>query len=141
MTDARKEYWQNVFVIYDKEAENSIKVSQLEKYLKAVGLVVERKELNLILDEYASENKDKITFEDVWSKFSSKPTIQDDEIIEAFKTFSPSGKINKEEIKYILMSLGDKISEEEVNDFFRYFKGDKDEIDYKEFLERYGINI
>ena len=62
MTDSRKEYWHDVFILYDKECDGKINISQLEKYLKAVGVIVERRELNGILDEYRNSGIEKVSF-------------------------------------------------------------------------------
>lgn len=138
--DDKKQFWQNVFILYDKENEDKINLSQLDKYLRAVGLVIERRELNAVIDEFNGAGTTKLDFSTIWNKFSEKPPITDEEIVEAFKTFSPSGKISKEELKFIFTNLGDKISEKEVQDFFKHFTGNDEEIDYQEFLNRYGIS-
>ena len=49
-------------------------------------------------------------------------------------------EINKEELKYIMTNLGDKISEEEAETILSNFKIENGEIDYMEFLNKYNIN-
>ncbi len=58
-------------------------------------------------------------------------------ILKAFQHFDVdnSGKINVEEIKHVLTFLGDIMSEEEVNKFFKSVEIDKNGyLDYREFI-------
>ena len=61
----------------------------------------------------------------------------EDIILKAFQHFDVdnSGKINVEEIKHVLTFLGDIMSEEEVNKFFKSVEIDKNGyLDYREFV-------
>ena len=58
-------------------------------------------------------------------------------ILKAFQHFDVdnSGKINVEEIKHVLTFLGDIMSEDEVNNFFKSVEIDKNGyLDYREFI-------
>ena len=67
--------------------------------------------------------------------------ISNEEIIDAFKAFDKNGKISKEELKYVMTNLGDKIKEEDADKLLSNFKMDEQgNLDYKEFLSKYGIN-
>ena len=58
-------------------------------------------------------------------------------ILKAFQHFDVdnSGKINVEEIKHVLTFLGDIMTEEEVNKFFKSVDIDKNGyLDYREFI-------
>ena len=58
-------------------------------------------------------------------------------ILKAFQHFDVdnSGKINVEEIKHVLTFLGDIMSEDEVNKFFKSVEIDKNGyLDYREFV-------
>ena len=58
-------------------------------------------------------------------------------ILKAFQHFDVdnSGKINVEEIKHVLTFLGDIMSEEEGNKFFKSVEVDKNGyLDYREFI-------
>ena len=81
----------------------------------------------------------RITFEELYNLFSSLDSITNEDIINAFKVFDKNGKINKEELKYIMTILGDKLSEEEAEKLLSHFKIENGEIDYNEFLTKYNI--
>ena len=135
----KKQYWQDLFVLYDKQKNGTITTQQLPKYLSSAGVVVDKKEIVEITNKYNKTGE--MTFDDVWICFGNNDTITEDDIKEAFAVFDKGGKINKEELEYVLMNLGDKISEEEAKKFFSHFKIDNEgNIDYVEILNKYGIH-
>ena len=125
--------------LYDKKHKGTITTQQLPKYLSSAGVVVDKKEIIEVTNKYNKTSE--MTFDDVWNCFGNNDTITEDDIKEAFAVFDKGGKINKEELEYVLMNLGDKISEEEAKKFFSYFNiDDEGNIDYVEFLNKYGIH-
>ena len=61
-------------------------------------------------------------------------------VIEAFNYFdiNNNGQINLNDIKRVLTTFGDKMSEQEFNDIFKAFNKDlvtKDNINYMNFIE------
>ena len=76
----------------------------------------------------------------IWQNFKDCKVITDQEIIEAFKAFDKDGKINKEELKYVMTNLGDKIKDEEAEKLLSKFQIDeKGNLDNEEFLSEYII--
>ena len=135
----KKQYWQDLFVLYDKKHKGAITTQQLPKYLSSAGVVVDKKEITEVTNKYNATGE--MTFDDVWNYFGNNDTITEDDIKEAFAVFDKGGKINKEELEYVLMNLGDKISEEEAKKFFNHFNIDNEgNRDYVEFLNKYGIH-
>ena len=138
----KQEFWREMFVLFDKEDNNYINLDLLKKYLSAVGVLIDLKELYKKLEEFDPEKNRKFTFEMIWNNFKDCKVITNDEIIEAFKAFDKDGKINKEEIKYVMTNLGDKIKDEEADKLLSNFKLDEQgNLDYKEFLNKYGIDV
>jgi calmodulin len=64
----------------------------------------------------------------------------DDEIISAFATFDneKNGSIDAEELRRILTSMGDKMSDSEVDDLIKDAGGGSS-IDYKEFVKAFNV--
>ena len=93
------------------------------------------------LEEFDPDKIRQFTFEQIWNNFKECKVISNDEISDAFKAFDKNGKINKEELKYVMTNLGDKISDEDADKLLSNFKvDDQGNLDYKEFLSKYGIN-
>ena len=134
-------FWKEMFVLFDKEDNNYLTLDELKKYLQAVGVLITNKELYKMLEEFDPEKKRQFTFEKIWTNFKDCKVISDEDIVEAFKAFDKNGKISKEELKYVMTNLGDKIKEEDADKLLSNFQvDDQGNLDYKEFLGKYGIN-
>ena len=137
----KEEFWKEMFVLFDKEDTNYLTLDGLKKYLQAVGVLITNKELYKMLEEFDPEKKRQFTFEKIWTNFKDCKVISDEDIVEAFKAFDKNGKISKEELKYVMTNLGDKIKEEDADKLLSNFQvDDQGNLDYKEFLGKYGIN-
>ena len=139
MNDEKINFWKEIFVLFDKDFNGKINVNLLPKYLNSVGVVIEKKDLIEKISEIENENKNFVNFDEIWNMFNEYPIVTNEDIINAFKTFDKNWKINKEELKYFLTNLGNKITEEEAEKIFKLFKIENDEIDYQEFLNKYEI--
>ena len=137
----KEEFWKEMFVLFDKEDNNYLTLELLKKYLSAVGVLIELKDLYKKIDEFDPQKNRKFTFDQIWQNFKDCKVITDQEIVEAFKVFDKEGKINKEELKYVMTNLGDKITEKEAEKLLSNFQVDEQgNLDYKEFLSKYGID-
>ena len=89
--------------------------------------------------EQVKENKIENKIENIEQNNNDFYFNENDEnmILKAFQHFDVdnSGKINVEEIKHVLTFLGDIMSEDEVNKFFKSVEIDKNGyLDYREFV-------
>ena len=137
----KEEFWKEMFVLFDKQDNNYLTLDKLKKYLQAVGVLITNKELYKMLEEFDPEKKRQFSFEQIWNNFKDCKVITNDEIIEAFKAFDKNGKISKEELKYVMTNLGDKIKDEVADKLLSNFQvDDQGNLDYKAFLNKYGVN-
>ena len=139
MNDEKINFWKEIFVLFDKDFDGKIDINLLQKYLNSVGVIIEKKDLIEKISEIDPEKKGLVNFDEIWNFFNEFPVVTNDDIKNAFKTFDKNGKISKEELKYFLTNLGNKITEEEAEKIFKLFKIENDEIDYQEFLNKYEI--
>ena len=138
----KEEFWREMYVLFDKNDNNYLNLDSLKKYLSAVGVLIDNKELYKKLEEFDPNKNRKFTFDQIWENFKDCKVISDEEIIEAFKAFDKDGKISKEELKYVMTNLGDKIKEEDADKLLSNFQVDEQgNLDYKEFLNKYGIQV
>ena len=137
----KEEFWKEMFVLFDKQDNNYLTLDELKKYLQAVGVLITNKELYKMLEEFDPKKKRQFSFEQIWNNFKDCKVITNDEIIEAFKAFDKNGKISKEELKYVMTNLGDKIKDEVADKLLSNFQvDDQGNLDYKAFLNKYGVN-
>ena len=139
MNDEKINFWKEIFVLFDKDFDGKIDINLLQKYLNSVGVIIEKKDLIEKISEIDPEKKGFVNFDEIWNFFNEFPVVTNDDIKNAFKTFDKNGKISKEELKYFLTNLGNKITEEEAEKIFKLFKIEGDEIDYQQFLNKYEI--
>ena len=138
----KEEFWREMFVLFDKNDNNYLTLDSLKKYLSAVGVLIELKELYKKLEEFDPNKNRQFTFDMIWNNFKDCKVINEQEIVDAFKAFDKDGKINKEELKYVMTNLGDKIKETDADKLLSNFQVDEQgNLDYKEFLNKYGIQI
>ena len=138
----KEEFWKDMFLLIDKNNNNYLSLELLNKFLSSVGVVIESKEMHKKLEEIDPEKKRNFTFEVIWNNFKDYKVITNNDIVEAFKAFDKDGKINKEELKYVMTNLGDKIKDEEADKLLSYFKVDENgNLDYKEFLNKYKVKV
>ena len=138
---SKEEFWKEMFVLFDKEDNNYLTLDELKKYLQAVGVLITNKELYKMLEEFDPDKKRQFTFDKIWDNFKDCKIISNEDIIDAFKAFDKNGKISQEELKYVMTNLGDKIKEEDADKLLSNFQVDSEgNLDYKEFLGKYGIN-
>ena len=137
----KEEFWKEMYILFDKEDKGYLTLDELKKYLQAVGVLITNKELYKMLEEFDPDKIRQFSFEKIWNNFKDYKVISNDEIIDAFKAFDKNGKISKEELKYVMTNLGDKIKEEDADKLLSNFQvDDQGNLDYKEFLGKYGIN-
>lgn len=140
--EEKKKNLSDLFLLYDKERKGKIYTKQLAKFVSSAGLVVERKELIDIINKYDKDCNGEMTFDDVYNSFSKYNALTDEEIVNAFKVFDKDGTISKDELKYVMTNLGDKITEAEAEKLLSNFKIDNNgNINYKDFLNTYNIQI
>ena len=138
----KEEFWREMFVLFDKNDNNYLTLDSLKKYLSAVGVLIELKELYKKLEEFDPNKNRQFTFDMIWNNFKDCKIINEQEIVDAFKAFDKDGKINKEELKYVMTNLGDKIKDADAEKLLSNFQvDDQGNLDYKEFLNKYGINV
>ena len=141
MHDIEKEiFWREMFVLFDKEDKNYLTIDLLKKFLSSVGVLIELKDFYKKQVVFYPEKHRKFTFDMIWQIFKDYKVITDHYIVEAFKDFDKNGKIKKEELKYVMTNLGDKIKDEEAEKLLSKFQIDeKGNLDNEEFLSEYII--
>ena len=135
--------YKSIFDEYDKNKDGFIDKKELKLILNRIDKNLSQNEINDVFDQISSSGKG-IDFDDFLeflneiqtNKQENKTNV--DEIITAFQYFDRdhNGYISIKEMKYILTSLGEKMSENEVKEIFDNCDLNKDgKIDYKEFTK------
>lgn len=135
------EEYQEIFDSYDVNGNGVIDKKEMEAVLEKLGQPATLKQIQKVFDELGSTNQ-QITFDEfiefIKKYHLSKNKNSTDEIIGAFQVFDKNhnGVLSISEFKHILMDLGQKFTEEEVNEIFDESDLNKDgNLDYREFVE------
>ena len=131
------EEYQEIFDSYDVNGNGVIDKKEMEAVLERLGQPATSKQIQKVFDELGSTNQ-QITFDEfiefIKKYHLSKNKNSTDEIIGAFQVFDKNhnGVLSLSEFKHILMDLGQKFTEEEVNEIFNESDLNKNgNLDYK----------
>mmetsp|Transcript_57555 Transcript_57555/g.136901 ORF Transcript_57555/g.136901 Transcript_57555/m.136901 type:complete len:166 (-) Transcript_57555:219-716(-) len=146
LIDEQIQEFREVFDLFDEDKDGRLSKKELGTMLTALGQSPSEDDLNKMIRQVIGTNgpqeydaEEPITFEDFLSLMAQKIKEGDseDELIEAFKVFDRDndGYINAEELRFSMVGLGEKLSDQEVDDMIQEADHDGDQaINYDEFV-------
>ena len=139
ITDEQRKELQDVFDQFDKDKDGKISAKELENAMQSMGQTPTGEEINEMMREVDLNQDGKIDFDEFMSLMikSSPDTQTEEEVINAFWVFDKEGNglISSAELKHIMMTIGDKMTEEEADEMVNEADIDEDGmINYEEFV-------
>jgi calmodulin len=133
-----KEY-RDAFEMFDKNKNGTITAKELAAVMRSLNQDPTDQELNDMIQEVDFDGNGKIDFEEFVALMNrrNKETDIEEEVINAFRIFDKDnlGMISSTELRHIMTTLGDKLTEEEVEEMIREADIDGDGyINYEEFV-------
>ena len=136
----------DIFTLFDKKAQGSIDRSMVGDYLRAVGYNPTNKQVHDLIESQSNRgNNDTFTLEQLEQLISDNQQLLDsttqgklEDFIKAFQVFDKdnTGKVTVGDLKYMLTGLGEKLSDDEVEELLKGIEVDSDGgIDYRKFIE------
>ena len=124
---------------FDKDKDGIISGKELANAMISMGQNPTDDEINEMMREADLNQDDKIDFDEfmILMTKSSPETQAEEEVINAFRVFDKEGNglIASSELKHIMMTIGDKMSEEEADEMVNEADIDEDGmINYEEFV-------
>ena len=126
------------FGLFDEDGDGEITEEDLGKLLAALGDMATETQVHALFLEVDEDGGGSIDFDEFMVMMADRMKERDteEEVIEAFKVFDAdaSGYITADELRRILMDIGEDVSEEEMNQLI--LEADLDgngRIDYDEF--------
>lgn len=136
---ARDQEIQEVFAVFASQETNTIPASHLATVVRSLRFTPSEAEITSLTARF-QDHSGNIAFDDFQKILSETSqnhlTIKD--VIEAFKVFDTNntGMISAAELKRILTSMGEKLSEEEVDDLLTEANvDDHGMLNYHEFAQ------
>ena len=138
ITDEQRKDLQDIFDQFDKDKDGAIGTRELANVLFTLGQNPTDDEVAAMIKEVDLNNDGKIDLDEFITLMGKRTpdTQTEDEVINAFRVFDKEGNglIASSELKHIMMTIGDKMSEEEAQEMINEADIDEDGyINYEEF--------
>ncbi|XP_065201055.1 calmodulin-A-like [Planococcus citri] len=127
------------FLLFDKDEDGRITVAELGVVMRSLGQKPKEHELQGMVNEVDQDGNGTIEFKEFLEMMSKKlkSTDKDHELHEAFRVFDKNGDgfITADELKNVMCNLGEKLSDEEIDDMIKEadLNGDG-KVDFTEFI-------
>lgn len=132
------------FGFFDKESKGVVTTTEIGSVLKNLGLFPTEKELEAMLSEIDIDGDGEFSFDEfVQLMFNMgnleeiSPEQEEKDLKDAFRVFDRTGNgyITSSDLRSVLHCLGEKLTEEEIEDMIEEVDIDGDgRIDYEEFV-------
>ena len=123
MKDPKTKELDEAFTMFDRDKDGLINYNELGNVLKSQGFKPSNQELIEMIEDVDENEDGKINFEEFLILMHSrlKKVDIENELNEAFSVYDKNGSgiISSREFKRIMNSLGDKVSEEEIDEIIQ----------------------
>lgn len=140
LSDEQLEEFREAFSLFDKNGDGSISSKELGIVMRSLGQNPTEAELYDMINEVDFDGNGTIDFDEfVTMMLRQMKTPQDEEIElrESFKVFDKNGDgyISAGELRQVMMTLGEKLTDDEVEEMIREADVDGDGlVNYEEFV-------
>lgn len=137
LTEEQIAEFKEAFALFDKDNNGYISSSELATVMRSLGLSPSEAEVADLMNEIDVDGNHKIEFSEFLALMSRqlKSTDSEQELLEAFKVFDKNGDglISAAELKHVLTSIGEKLTDAEVDDMLREVSDGSGEINIEQF--------
>jgi len=139
LTDEQVAEYKEAFYVFDKDGDGCITTEELGIVMKSLGQTPTREELLAMVREVDIDGNGTIEFNEFLQMMSKtvKDTDPEKELKEAFRFFDRSndGYISSTELRAVMTNLGEKLTDDEVDDMIKEADLDGDgQVSYEEFV-------
>nr|KAG5691101.1 hypothetical protein BaRGS_027605 [Batillaria attramentaria] len=142
LTEEQKAELKQAFAMFEKAGKGRIQARDLGELLRCLGWNPSEQDLEEARHELEVTARGTITFADVEAYVARRGGIYygnnaEEDILVAFQVLdrSGSGKIEVEEFRHFMTTMGERMSNEEVEDLLKSAKRDgKEFIEYKDLM-------
>lgn len=133
----------DIFTLFDKKAQGSIGRDLVGDYLRAIGYNPTNKQVHELVESQG--NGEQFTLEQLEQLIADNQKLLDtttqgklEDFVKAFQVFDKenTGKVTVGDLKYMLTGLGEKLSDDEVEELLKGIEVDSEGgIEYRKFIE------
>ena len=123
LTPEEQQEYKEAFQLFDKDNDEKITAEELGIVMRALGANPTKQRIGEIVKEFDKEGTGKFdqeTFLNITAEYGQEVDSTED-IKKAFEIFDKekNGYISASELKHVLTTLGEKLSEQEVDDLLK----------------------
>lgn len=125
------------FKLFDKDGDGCISASELEEVMTSLGISKSKKDIQEFIETYDSDGNGTIELPE-FLKFIQQSSRSENEMRDAFRVFDKDGNgfITAQELKQVMTSLGERLTDEEIDEMVREADVDGDnQVNYEEFVK------
>ncbi|MGH0160662.1 UNVERIFIED_CONTAM: hypothetical protein FKN15_041131 [Acipenser sinensis] len=137
--------FKEAFSLFDKDGDGTITTKELGTVMRSLGQNPTEAELQDMINEVDADGNGTIDFPEFLTMMARKmkDTDSEEEIREAFRVFDKDGNgyISAAELRHVMTNLGEKLTDEEVDEMIREADIDGDgQVNYEAFYPS-GVQI
>ncbi|URE17965.1 hypothetical protein MUK42_12274 [Musa troglodytarum] len=146
LTDDQIAEFKEAFSLFDKDGDGCITTKELGTVMRSLGQNPTEAELQDMINEVDADGNGTIDFPEFLNLMARKmkDTDSEEELREAFRVFDKdqNGFISAAELRHVMTNLGEKLTDEEVDEMIREADVDGDgQINYDEFVKVMMANL
>lgn len=139
LTEDQVAEFKEAFMLFDKDEDGAITMAELGVVMRSLGQRPTETELRDMVSNVDQDGNGSIEFNEFLQMMSKKMkgAEGEDELREAFRVFDKNndGLISNSELRHVMTNLGEKLSDEEVDDMIKEADLDGDGmVNYAEFV-------
>jgi len=139
LTEEQIAEFKEAFSLFDKDGDGTINTRELGAVMRSLGQNPTEAELQDMINEVDADGNGTIDFPEFLTRMARKmkDTDSEEEIREAFRVFDRdnNGFISGAELKHVMTNLGERLTDEEVDEMIREADIDGDgQVNYEEFV-------
>lgn len=139
LTEEQIQEFKEAFTLFDKDNNGTISKQELSTVMRSLGLSPSEQEVTDLMNEIDLNGNKSIEFSEFLTLMSRQLKQNDSEmeLLEAFKVFDKNGDgyISSAELKHVLTSIGEKLSDAEVDEILKEVADGQGQINIEQFAE------